>query len=147
MAFRETPELVGDGSFGMMSQTNKQRMTILVIDDEQSIREIVYTILKHAGYHVWLAATTYEALALLNQSANEIDLVLSDIWLPDSAGCELPKKLALIRPDIPIIWMTGDPHSINLSPGQDILEKPFLIKELLDKVHRKIRGDYRKSTS
>jgi putative two-component system response regulator len=101
---------------------------ILVIDDEAVIRGLMKEILSEAGYSVRTAATAQEAAEHL--ADDEIDLVVSDIVMPDLSGLELLEVVRLHRPSLPVVLVTGADTYENLNEaltrGADgLVSKPF----------------------
>src|SRR5512145_1726580 len=82
-----------------------QAKTILIVDDEFSVRESLEKVLSKAGYVTLAADSGNEALAVL--SKEKIDLVLSDLKMPDGDGVELLKSIKKNYPDIEVILLTG----------------------------------------
>lgn len=80
---------------------------ILLVDDEQLIRQFSLEILELAGYTVTLANNGYEAYTLFQMAPAAFDLILTDMTMPKMSGMELAQKCLTIRPDIPIILCTG----------------------------------------
>ena len=89
---------------------------ILVIDDENVIRELMREILERAGYDTIGAGTADEALDLL--ADNEIGLVVSDIVMPGLTGLELLEEVRARRPSLPVILVTGRGHVREPQPGR-----------------------------
>lgn len=113
--------------------------TILLVEDEDVVREPAARVLKKQGYNVLSANGPAEALALSSGREGEIDLLLSDVVMPGSSGPELAEKLKSFRPDLRVIFMSGYSHDLIASRGsvaEDIvlIEKPFTIEGLLRKV-------------
>ncbi len=116
---------------------------ILVVDDEIGIRELLSEILFDEGYHVHLAENAEQARALRNRQAP--DLVLLDIWMPDTDGVSLLKEwVAQGLLTMPVIMMSG--HGTIETAVEatrigavDFLEKPIALQKLLDAVARAIR--------
>jgi two-component system, OmpR family, alkaline phosphatase synthesis response regulator PhoP len=117
------------------------RTTILSVDDERDVTELVHFHLTRAGYDVITAASGAEALAAVQKS--KPDLILLDLMLPDIDGfgvCELLRR----QPDtamIPIViltaWATHDARHLGLELGAlDYLTKPFSPRDLVDRVRR-----------
>jgi DNA-binding response OmpR family regulator len=118
---------------------------ILLAEDEPVVRNFVRAALSSAGYYVLAACDGAEALRLSRAYEGVIDLVLSDVKMPNMTGPDLEKMIKKERPDTPVILMTGKssnevPH--HLRP--EMLRKPFLSKELLRRVEAKLgqRSDY-----
>jgi two-component system, cell cycle sensor histidine kinase and response regulator CckA len=102
--------------------------TILVVDDEASVRTLVRTILTRAGYAVVEASNGVAALEICGGDTR-VDLVLSDIHMPKMDGWELAEQLAMQRPDIKIVLMSGNPATRaslgSYAPTILLLDKPF----------------------
>jgi PAS domain S-box-containing protein len=112
---------------------------ILVVEDEPSILELITIMLKRQGYTVLAARTPAEAILLGQHHIDEIDLILSDVVMPEMNGRELAKKLQAIIPDLKRLFMSGYTaniiaHQNVLDEGVSFIEKPFSIKELAAKV-------------
>jgi two-component system cell cycle sensor histidine kinase/response regulator CckA len=111
--------------------------TILLVEDEESLRELVTATLEEAGYAVIPAVSGLEALALWELHAERIDLVLTDMVMPEGvSGRQLAERLSIVRPGLKIIYTSGysldltDPH---FADGREIyfLEKPYRSAQLL----------------
>ncbi len=113
--------------------------TILVVEDEVSLRELTSRILTRNGYQVCVAASGSEAVRQAGDPAQPIDLLLTDVIMPEMLGNEVAARVGELRPDVPALFMSGyaqpilDTHGIP-SPGYDILEKPFTEAALLTRV-------------
>lgn len=81
--------------------------TILVVEDEQKLREVLVDILQRQGYQLIVAADGTEALRLAAAHVGRIDLLLSDVVMPNMSGPELAKRLLLERPDTKLLCMSG----------------------------------------
>jgi two-component system nitrogen regulation response regulator NtrX len=116
-------------------------MTILIVDDEQDIRELVGDILQDEGYNVRLAANSDECLAAINVEAPS--LMILDIWLKDSRmdGIDILKTVKRDNPDIPVVIISGH-GNIEIAVAAikqgayDFIEKPFNIDQLMVVVAR-----------
>jgi PAS domain S-box-containing protein len=105
--------------------------TILVVEDETSLRELVCTLLRYYGYRVLQAAHGREALEVWRIKSSEIDLLLTDMMMPEGiSGWELAEKLQAERPGLKVIYTSG--YSIDLlgrngefGPGTHFLPKPY----------------------
>ena len=104
--------------------------TILVVEDDALLRKLVRQILEDRGYSVLVAANGRVALREFQDKAGHIDLVLSDVVMPEVDGRELRNQLRAIRPDLRILFMSGynsdviDAHDGQLD-GSSLLLKPF----------------------
>ena len=124
---------------------------ILVVDDEEPIIKLSRRMLERQGYQVLALTSSEEALELFQSGPGEFDLVLSDVSLPELSGIDLARALIGIRPDIPVILMTGFTEMIREEAAQDmgvraLLRKPFspraaiaLIQQTLAETPRRAR--------
>ena len=105
---------------------------ILVVDDEQDIRNLVKLLAERAGYRVAEAATGEEALAMLEERLFEPKLLLTDIVMPGMNGLSLAAKAHLMRPSLPVIFMSGFANDYQEElTGSVCLRKPFKPPELI----------------
>ena len=113
------------------------RPTILVVEDERPVRDLLVTVLSRQGFAVRAAASGEEAVALEQQQA--VDLLLTDVMLPEMSGPDLARILAAARPGLPVLYMSGYTDTTvvrggQLEPGATFLPKPFGPELLLRKV-------------
>jgi DNA-binding NtrC family response regulator len=105
---------------------------VLVVDDDESVRQLVQEVLEDAGYRVAAAARVSEALAYLDDP--ELDGVVSDIRMPDESGVDLLAAARERRPGLPVVLMTGAAAEAEraraAAQGVPVLEKPFTFAEL-----------------
>src|SRR5580692_2739521 len=133
----ESPIVVRDHRFAMADR-------ILVVDDEEAIREIVCAILVAAGYICNQAGSGLEALALLN-SGEEFELMLSDLMMADLDGIGLLERTKEKFPDMPVVMVTAV-HDISVAlaairnGAYDYLLKPFEREQLLNAVKRALEN-------
>jgi two-component system, cell cycle sensor histidine kinase and response regulator CckA len=123
---RATTDLTGEG-------------TILLVEDEQGLRALNARGLTSRGYTVIEAGNGMEAIEALEQRGGRIDLVVSDVMMPEMDGPTLFKELRKRRPDIKVIFVSGyaeDAFQKNLPDGDqfDFLSKPFTLKQLVAQV-------------
>ena len=114
--------------------------TILLAEDEDGIREVTTRILTKNGFHVLAAANGREALDIARRHPGPIDGVLSDVLMPHLNGPELADALRAVRPDTPMLFMSGFAEPLMteqglLEPGVTVVGKPFTSNELLAAVH------------
>ena len=112
--------------------------TILVVEDDEQVRQITVNYLQDRGYEV-IEAANAEAAAVLAHSIDKLDLLLTDIALPGAEGLALAKRLRVGRPDLPVLFMTGDDSHEDLA-GEHVLMKPFTGADLLRAIARRIEG-------
>jgi two-component system, cell cycle sensor histidine kinase and response regulator CckA len=106
--------------------------TILVIDDEETVREVLASILSQCGYSVLLGKDGLEGLEIFTGRRGEIDLVLLDLSMPRMAGRQVLAKILETRPDARVIIQTGYADDVpGLEGAAGIIHKPFQIKNLL----------------
>jgi two-component system, cell cycle sensor histidine kinase and response regulator CckA len=115
------------------------RGRILVVEDEASLRHLLSASLEKHGLHVLAAKDGVEAIEMFDQCGDQIRLVVTDLMMPRMNGFELRKQVAAKFPEVKFLFMSGyaehflDPQKQSLA-GCDFLEKPFLPRQLLDKV-------------
>lgn len=111
---------------------------VLLVEDEDMLRRLARTILKDRGYVVLEARDGQEALAISQAHVGRIDLLLSDVTMPELGGRELAERLLTTRPEIKVLFMSGHTQDVILKEGVEagapFLQKPFLPKELAHKV-------------
>jgi CheY-like chemotaxis protein len=113
--------------------------TLLVVEDEDSVRRLLAHILSRHGYNVLEAANGEEALELFEKRSAEISLVLTDMVMPQMSGRELGEHLQQLRPAIKILYISGYTDDIlartgSLGPGMPFLQKPLHPEVLAAKV-------------
>jgi two-component system, cell cycle sensor histidine kinase and response regulator CckA len=119
---------------------NKDKNTILIIDDEASVRKFIHNILTSGGYQVLEAENYDEATAILEKAPRKIDLLLIDIALPWKNGFMMAEDLLKIAPHLKVLFMSGQVGAewtrYQGVPVTDVhfLSKPFGAAELLERV-------------
>jgi len=126
----ETPET------GAIQQAGHQ--TILLVEDDESIRELTSYVLCEHGYKVAEAASAEQALSIFESSPN-FDLLLTDIVMSGMNGHELANRLVSSRPGLKVLYMSGysERSAVQqgiLEPGRSFLPKPFQAEDLLSKL-------------
>lgn len=119
--------------------TRRGTETILVVEDEDAVRMVAQRILSAAGYEVLAAANGGEALLTCERRGTEIQLVITDIVMPQMSGPEFVDRLATVSPGMKVIFMSGYTdgaiiHQRMIEDNQIFLSKPFSAAEMLDKV-------------
>jgi two-component system, cell cycle sensor histidine kinase and response regulator CckA len=110
---------------------------ILVVDDEDAIRELARRILTREGYEVIAASGGEEALTLLADRDEQVDLLLTDVIMPRMSGKELAERFASLRAGARVLYMSGyTDRLIGLDEVDALIEKPFNRDGLLDAVGR-----------
>jgi len=112
--------------------------TILLVDDEEGVRTLVQAVLKNGGYDVIEASNGVAALSAYEKNSHKIDLVLTDVVMPQMNGLELGERLADKNPELAILYMSGYRDSqIGSAASQavrEFLNKPFTPDALLARV-------------
>jgi len=108
---------------------------ILLVEDEEAVRAFAARALASRGYQVYEAASGVEALEVMKEAGGKIDLVVSDVVMPELDGPSLLRELRKTRPELKIIFVSGyaeEAFSKNLPEGETFrfLPKPFSLKEL-----------------
>jgi len=115
-------------------------ITILVVEDAEAIRSMVCAMLAQQGYRCLEAADGVDALRMLDETAAPVHLVLTDVIMPKMTGAELGRHLVRLRPDLPIVFMSGycdDPNVRHFERMPPIfLAKPFTAAALFEKVRQ-----------
>ncbi|HET7928179.1 MAG TPA: ATP-binding protein, partial [Actinomycetota bacterium] len=109
--------------------------TVLVVEDEDAVRRLSERILRMAGYRVLTAANAGEALLLVEKHGSRIDLLLTDVVMPQLSGRELAQRLAQARPDMRVLYMSGYTdgaivHQGVLDAAVRLISKPFNAADL-----------------
>lgn len=123
-------------------QPNTPEATLLVVDDEPSIRELLSASLRFAGFKVLAAADGHEALD--HQAAARIDLAVLDIMLPDMDGFEVLRRLRERDPELPVLFLTArddikDKIQGLTVGGDDYITKPFSLEEVVARIRAVLR--------
>jgi DNA-binding NtrC family response regulator len=108
--------------------------TILVVDDRSDIGRLTQDILETAGYVVLPTSDPLEALRLSRRMSGNIDLLLADVGMPLMDGHELAQRMTELHPDMKVMLMSGSHEVGTVETGWAFIEKPFTVKELLQKV-------------
>lgn len=132
---REEVRMAADTVPGTKPAGGKE--TILLVEDEKAILEMVSIMLRHQGYHILSASTPEEAIGIAGQSKQTIDLLMTDVIMPQMNGRKLAKRLQEIFPDLRCLYMSG--YSADVVAKQGILDdeilfiqKPFSQNQLLE---------------
>ena len=113
--------------------------TILLVEDEEGVRDLAKRILESKGYEVIMAASPTEATQVFEQHKEPIHLLLTDVVMPTMSGRQLAEHVAFLRPGMKVLYMSGYtdnvmvPHGI-LEEGTQFLQKPFTPDSLIRKV-------------
>ena len=125
--------------------TDGRGETILIVEDEAAVRELVATALRHRGYRILTAANAEEALLIERQHEGPIDLLITDVVMQGQRGPELARRICERRPALHVLFMSGYPddalgeHGV-LDTGTAFLQKPFKVSTLGAKVAEVLRS-------
>jgi CheY-like chemotaxis protein len=113
--------------------------TVLVVDDEADIRQLIRKVLLHDGYLVLDAGGGLEAVRVAERWEGPIELLITDVVMPGMRGPEVATAIRAIRPSIEVLFMSGYTHGTTLPAGLStdplaLLAKPFKPSELADRV-------------
>lgn len=109
-----------------------QRQTILLVDDEAMIRELVSTILLMYGYTVLQAGRASEALRICQHYWGPIHLLLTDVCMPEMNGRILAEHVTALRPHTRVLFMSAEVVALS---DQAFIQKPFTPEDLAQKIH------------
>ena len=105
---------------------------ILFVDDDPAIRHMVFNLLRKQGYTVITAGSGEEAIEIFQQQPDAIQLVVSDVSMPRMNGLELADRLREIRPELRVLFVSGD--ACQADRGFGCVSKPFTASQLAARV-------------
>ncbi len=117
--------------------------TVLVVEDERSVRDLVASVLSGKGYKVLTVGGGIAGLRFCEGHEGRIDLLITDVIMPEMGGVEFSARLKAVRPGMKVLFMSGNAEDAEiqkevLGKGHPFLQKPFKQKELLLKVREVI---------
>ncbi len=119
--------------------------TILVAEDDRTVREMACSMLRRLGYQVLTASSATECLELGRQQADRVDLLLTDVIMPDLSGRDLHVQLAECIPGLRVVYMSGYTADVIADrylaePGVEIITKPFTRHALAEKIRQALEA-------
>ncbi len=119
--------------------------TVLLVEDEPAVRSLVREVLIRGGYSVLEAGDAQQAFEVAARHRGAVELLLTDLVMPGVAGDELARRMALERPDLRVLYISGySDHVLNrkgvLMEGTRLLQKPFSPEDLLQAVEETLAG-------
>jgi CheY-like chemotaxis protein len=125
---------------------------ILLVEDENAIRDSLYTLLENAGYEVLAASNGPDGLTIFRQSVPPIDLLVTDYNMPQMSGLELARECARLFGGLRVLFVSGSSPDAELladlqARGDGFLAKPFRGKELLRKARELIESHSQQAQS
>ncbi len=123
------------------SKTSQGNETILVVEDELSVRTLAARILERFGYNVLEAEEPEAALMLIQKHAEKVHLLVSDVVMPKMDGKTLYTQLREFYPELKVLYMSGYTNEIIahqgvLEPDIDFIQKPFSMRDFSRKVRK-----------
>jgi PAS domain S-box-containing protein len=139
----EEPAEISGGTRASQSATGGSE-TVLLVEDEESVRQLVRETLEAKGYKVLEADHGAAALRIASDHHGPIDMLITDVVMPGMSGRELSEQLSASDPDIKILYLSGYTedavvHQGVLEPGTSFLQKPFTLQALARKVREVLR--------
>jgi two-component system, cell cycle sensor histidine kinase and response regulator CckA len=122
-----------------VSTSKRGHETVLLVEDEANVRKLVRAMLKKQGYTILESKDVHDAIQLTRNRQEPIDLLLTDVVMPDLSGPELAEQLMTIHPEMKVLYMSGYAdnaivrHGV-LPPGAAFVQKPFTPEALNSKV-------------
>ena len=127
---RATPQATATSTDSPQAQPRQGSETILLVEDDNGVRDLVRRELLKTGYQVIEAKNGVEACLTATQQSYHVDLLLTDVVMPGMNGRELAEHLAVIKPNLRVLFMSGYLDDISVNSGMDphrttFLQKPF----------------------
>lgn len=122
-------------------QLQGREQKILVVEDETSLREALWSYLEESGFRVYTAANGTGGLNILRQTGMSFALIISDVVMPEMGGIEMVQQARQLNPEIPVLFITAHQerlrnHELLKEDGVKMLTKPFSLDELIEVVNQ-----------
>jgi len=116
---------------------------VLVVEDEKNVREFARRALERNGYRVYTALNAWKALDIFEREKHKLDIVFSDVVLPDKTGVELVEELCKRKPELKVVLTSGYTDHRSQWPaiqerGYTFLQKPYTLNDLLHKINNEL---------
>jgi PAS domain S-box-containing protein len=130
------------------TELDRRTETVLLVEDEDALRELVTDFLKSMGYSVLAARDGYDALEIAKRATGPIHVLLTDVIMPGMSGFDLSRRFAITHPTLKVVFMSGYSEEAiaqhgTVGPGSSFLQKPFSraglarkLSEVLDETRR-----------
>jgi len=128
---------------GMVTVAPAGSEQILVVEDEAVVRRVLVSMLRRNGYQVIAAATPSEALEAVADPSLHIDLLVSDVVMPEMSGVEMFERMRELRPALPVLYVSGYAHDVVTNRGVEavhLLQKPFSQREMTARIRSLLGG-------
>jgi DNA-binding response OmpR family regulator len=106
----------------------EERPTVLVVDDEEDLRDIMRRMLERRGFTALVAGDSHQAIEVCREHPGDIDVLVTDLGLPGVSGGELSRTASELRPNMQVIYISGLPREIAVADGL-IAEDALLVKK------------------
>ena len=123
-------------------RTARRVYTVLVADDDEQIRALVWEILAMEGYRVLPARNGHEALEVLGRHGDGIDLLLADVVMPRLGGRDLAKRACELLPHLRVLFISGYGDNLDFRadfPDTVVIEKPFSPEQLVEACRTEVK--------
>lgn len=123
-------------------RTARRVYTVLVADDDEQVRALVWEILAMEGYRVLPARNGHEALEVLGKHGDGIDLLLADVVMPRLGGRDLAKRACELLPHLRVLFISGYGDNLDFRadfPDALVIEKPFSPEQLIDACRTEVK--------
>ena len=129
-----------------MKRTPARPSSVLIVDDEPSVQRFVERVLSEAGYATTVAGDGPEALEAASK-IEELDILVTDVMMPQMTGDELARRLRALRPSVKVLYLTGFSdrlfkEKVTLWADEAFLDKPCSVKGLLEAVALLLFGQF-----
>jgi DNA-binding NtrC family response regulator len=113
------------------------RPTVLVVDDEEDLRDIMRRMLERRGFDTLIAGDSQDAIAVCQEHPGEIDILVTDLGLPGVSGGELSQAATALRPGMRVVYISGLPKDMAVAdgliePDALLVKKPFSTELLIE---------------
>jgi CheY-like chemotaxis protein len=144
MTFPVTDQVAVPDDVEVAYRHDSTGQTVLLVEDEEALREVTERIFTRDGYRVLTAADGRQALAIAADYDGEIDLLVTDVVMPMMLGKEVAEKILEIRPEIKVLYISGYARPVlatagRLDPDVDLIEKPFTASAITQKAGQVLR--------
>ena len=113
------------------------RPTVLVVDDEEDLRDIIRRMLERRGFATLIAGDSHQAIEVCREHPGEIDILVTDLGLPGVTGGELSREATELRPGMRVVYISGLPKEMAVAdgliePDALLVKKPFSTESLIE---------------
>ena len=125
---------------------DSDRPTVLVVDDEDDLRDIMRRMLERRGFQALVAADSHEAVEACRNHQGDIDVLLTDLGLPGVSGGDLARTASEMRPGMRVVYISGLPKEVAVDKGligidARLVKKPFTSEALVETLRTVLAED------